>query len=111
MTPESTSTSMIAVDPAGIEYLVRVEKAPRLGLFIATPSRWLNTLRRDRSWQLSVASAVHPWILVKERYAEHEVAVARGSELCMTIQRGEWTPPSTRPRFRYRGHQGVRFDE
>jgi hypothetical protein len=83
------------VAPNGDEFLIRVEGAPRLGLFIATPARWLNTLRGDRSWRLSVEEATKLRPILREKFAELEDANERRSELEGLIERGEWPSGTT----------------
>ena len=79
---ELSAVSRVVEGPDGAEYLIKVENAPRIGLFLATPIRWLNTLRDDKSWHVTVESETRRRPGLSERYdnwkRDHPVGRARG---------------------------------
>lgn len=80
--------------PDEVEYLVRVQRAPRPGLFISTPWRWLALITRDRSWWLTVDSSRSTLPVVRERYGQLSVARERFEQLVEGLASGALQVPS-----------------
>lgn len=102
----------VAADPArdrrvagsgGIEYLIQVEPAPKVGLWSHGPWRWWSTITRDSSWWLTVKSTAVGWPVVRERYRTAEAAEARFRALEGEIRSGSWAAPGRPPIRRRRG--------
>lgn len=77
-----------------VEYVVRVERAPRPGLFGAGPWRWWALVSRDRSWWLTVDSSAVACPVIRERYTDLDSARERADQLVVGIEDGAVTPPA-----------------
>lgn len=77
-----------------VEYVVRVERAPRPGLFVAGPWRWWALVSRDRSWWRTVDSSAVAYPVIRERYTDLDSARERADQLVVGIEDGAVTPPT-----------------
>lgn len=85
----------------GVEFVVRLEPAPRDETFYATPARWLATVRRDRSWWITVGRSDVAWSVLRERALTASDGWARLQELQAgltngTLDPGLWPQPFRR---------------
>ena len=83
--------------PDGVEYEITVEPAPKVGLWLHGPWRWLSTVTRDSTWWLTVEWAAVGWPVIRERYRTSEAARDRSDFLSEAIRSGEWAAPKRPP--------------
>lgn len=82
--------SEVVHSPDGSEYLVRVIRNRRVGLFMATPERWANTFRRNPGWSLIVEAPNSFSPLLRQRFPTVEAAYDRANVLVSQIEDGTW---------------------
>lgn len=92
---------LLVTAPDGFEYEIRLDRSPRLGLWINGPWRWWNTVRNDQSWWLTVTSSVSQLPLIRESLPSQTQASVRAEALIKAIRSGDWHPPS-KPAIRRR---------
>lgn len=97
----SEEGTAIAKSPAGAEFHIRVQRAPRPGLWLHGPWRWWAMLTRDNSWWLTVDSSEVVWPVLRERFATEAEVSKRAKELSTAI-RGGVLPQSGRIAWRRR---------
>ena len=101
MVTEHRPPPVRVVAPDGVEYLITVEPAPKLGGWLNGPWRWWSTLTRDSSWWLTVESSAVGWPVLRRRYRSADDAAKGCARLCQAIARGGWSPPKRLPLRRY----------
>jgi hypothetical protein len=94
------SVKRLVTLPDGTECVIRVEQAPRPGLFLHGPWRLWASVSGDRFWWLTVESSTPmPFPVVRERWLKREQAIARQAQLANEFRSGARALP-TRPAWR-----------
>lgn len=83
-----TARSETVVKGPMSEFLIRVERAPRLELFMGTPSRWWNLITGNKSWWLTVYRSEVAWPVLREKFDSLDEANFRAQRLAERLKAG-----------------------
>lgn len=84
-----TARSEIVIKGPTSEFVIRVERAPRLEFFMGTPSRWWNLITGDKSWWLTVYRSEVSWPVLREQFGSLDEANFRAQRLAERLKTGE----------------------